>query len=386
MNATIQSIVILLGLVVSLDVSALETSDASGSGKLSSCVENGPSLRVVEGDTLSEIARRVVSPEFQSSKELEQHLYECNPDAFRDSMDELVVGKILRLPIPKGSELLTDQVQEKPRSRETVITKPTHATSEIDSQPTENSEIPRPTDEDPTGDAAKSGPPYSSLLLAILGLLCFLVLLLATVTVYLYRGSKTLRVTSVEPPTLTPASSDIVQQNVLTSTLAELRTLIAESMEQIGRDSANNEEKFGTLRNIFVTLHAALDEKDAEIRRFKEGYDAQVFRKFLIRFIRTDLAVNDFVEDVETKSEALDLIKRLLEDALDECGVERFSPSIGEDYRRAEGVADNPKTTLSDNVDDRYKIAEVIEQGYRMKTPDGYEIVYPAKVRIFTTQ
>ena len=386
MNATIQSIVMLLGLLVSLDVSAVETPDTSGKENLASCVENGLSLRVVEGDTLSEIARRVVSPEFQSSQELEQHLYECNPDAFGDSRDELVTGKILYLPIPNGSELLTEQFQEKPRPPEMIIPKPTDATLEIDSQPTENSEIPRFTDQETTGSIAKSESPYSSLLLAVLGLICFLALLLVALIVYLYRWSKMLRVAPVESPTFVPASSDVVQQNVLTQTLAELRALIAGSMEQIGRDSANNEEKLGTLRNIYVTLHGALDEKDAEIRRLKKGYDAQVFRKFLIRFIRTDLAVNDFVQDVETKSEALDLIKRLLEDALDECGVERFSPAIGGDYRRAEGVADNPRKTLSHNVDDRYKIAEVIEQGYRMKTPDGYEIVYPAKVRIFTTQ
>ena len=386
MNATIQSIVMLFGLLMFLDVSAVETPDTIGSGKLSSCVENGPSLRVVEGDTLSEIARRVVSPEFQSSKELEQHLYECNPEAFRDSRDELVTGKILHLPIPKGSELLTEQVQEKSRPPEMVITKPIDPTLEIDSQQTERSEISRSADEEPTGDIDKSDSLHSSLLRAILGLICFLALLLVALFVYLYRWSKTLRVASVEAPAFAAASPDVVQQNVLAQTLAELRTLVAGSMEQIGRDSANNEEKLGTLRNIYVTLHGALDEKDAEIRRLKKGYDAQVFRKFLVRFIRTDLAVNDFVQDVETKSEALDVIKRLLEDALDECGVERFSPSIGEDYRRAEGVADNPKTTLSDNVDDRYKIAEIIEQGYRMKTPDGYEIVYPAKVRIFTTQ
>ena len=386
MNATIQSIVILLGLLVSLDVSAVETPDTSGNEKLVPCVENGPGLRVVEGDTLSEITRRVVSPEFQSSKELEQYLYECNPDAFRDSRDDLVIGKILHLPIPKGSKLLTEQVQEKLRPPETVISKPTDATLEIDSQPTESSEISRSTDEEITGEVAKSESPYSSLLLAVLGLICFLALLLAALIVYLYRWSKTLREVPVESPTPDPASSNVVQQDVLTQTLAELRTLIAESMERIGRDSANNEEKLGTLRNIYVTLHGALDEKDAEIRRFKKGYDAQVFRKFLIRFIRADLAVNDFVQDVETKSEALDLIKRLLEDALDECGVEKFAPSIGEDYRQAEGVADNPKTTLSNNVGDRYKIAEVIEHGYRMKTPGGYEIVYPAKVRIFTTQ
>ncbi len=373
----------LLGLLVSLDVSAVETPDTSGKENLASCVENGLSLRVMEGDTLSEIARRVVSPEFQSSKELEQHLYECNPDAFGDSRDELATGKILHLPRPNGSELLTEQFQEKPRPPEMIIPNPTDATLEIDSQPTENSEIPRSTDQETTGGIAKS---ESAVFFIILGLICFLALLLVALIVYLYRWSKTLRVAPVESPTFVPASSDVVQQNVLTQTLAELRALIAGSMEQIGRDSANNEEKLGTLRNIYVTLHGALDEKDAEIRRLKKGYDAQVFRKFLIRFIRTDLAVNDFVQDVETKSEALALIKRLLEDALDECGVERFSPAIGEDYRRVEGVADNPKKTLSHNVDDRYKIAEVIEQGYRMKTPDGYEIVYPAKVRIFTMQ
>ena len=356
MNAMSKTMVLLLVLLVSTSVSAVETPDTGGNRKAVPCVEKGQGLRVLKGDTLSEIAYRMLPMQFQSRTELEDHLFHCNPDAFGDSKHELIVGQPLRFPI--SEELL-------------LLAKPV-------------SQTPPPTVE-PSGQTEPQPPePSFTVPEVTLSIIIFLALLLIALSVYLYRWSKTLRVVPVASSA--PVSSGIIHQDTLTQTFEELRTLIAENLKQILQDSTSNEEKLGTLRNIFVTLHSAIDEKDAEIRRLKKGYDAQIFRKFLVRFVRADLAVSDFMQDAETKSESLDVIKRLLEDALDECGVEAFSPAIGEDYRQAEGVADNPKRTLSDNATDHYKICEVIEPGYRIKTLEGYETVHPAKVRIFIKQ
>ena len=368
MNAMSKTMVLLLVLLVSTSVSAVETPDTGGNKKAVPCVEKGQGLRVLKGDTLSEIAYRMLPMQFQSRTELEDHLFHCNPDAFGDSKHELIVGQPLRFPI--SEELL-------------LLAKPVSQTPPPTVEPSEQTESIEPT---PLLE------PSSTVLNVILGITIFLVLLLVALSVYLYRWSKTFRATPVASSTLDPLPSGISHQNAPTQMFADIRDLVAESLKQIRQDSTSNAEKLGTLQNIFTTLHRALDEKDEEIRRFRKGYDAQVFKKFLFRFIRADLAVADFLKDDKTNSESPDIVKRLdiikqrLEDALDECGVETFSPQTGEDYRRVAGVADNPETTTSSNANEHCKIIEVIKQGYRIKTPDGYEIVYPAKVRIFITQ
>ena len=135
--------------------------------------------------------------------------------------------------------------------------------------------------------------------------------------------------------------------------------------------------------DTFMTLQSALDEREAEIRRLKKGYDAEVFRKFLYRFIRIDQSIADFARDDMASPENLGQLKRLMEDAFDECGVEVFEPELGSDYRGAEGVAENPKTVAADRPEDAFMIAEVLEAGYRLRGGEGYEILAPAKVRIY---
>lgn len=115
-----------------------------------------------------------------------------------------------------------------------------------------------------------------------------------------------------------------------------------------------------------------------------DGTDSEALRGYLKRLVSVDLAIDDFARD-DADSEALQVIKVLAEDALDSCGVTTFSPKIGENYLRAEGVAEHPKTQVTDKPEDKFKIAEVLEKGYKMKTPEGYKVIYPARVRIFIT-
>ena len=352
MNTMIKATVLLLGLLVSLNVSAVETPDTGENGTPAPCVDSGQGILVYAGDTLSGITRRIVSQEFQSRKELEKYLYECNQDAFRDSPDELIAGTEPYFPMPKRQISLAQPPPEDNTSTEENVVQ--HTAS------------------------------HPLLLSVILGMTFILSLLIVALIISMRQWIKTNNTAPVTPST--SVSSGVAHQNALTHPMEELHALVAEILKQIRQDSTKNAENLDKLQSISVTLRHALDEKDEEIRRFKKGYDAQVFRKFLLRFIRTDLAINDFAQDAKNHSKSFGVIKKLLEDALDACGVETFSPQIGEDYRQADGVADNPKTTVSNDANKRYRIAEIIEQGYRMKTLDGYEIVYPAKIRIFITE
>jgi hypothetical protein len=139
-----------------------------------------------------------------------------------------------------------------------------------------------------------------------------------------------------------------------------------------------------SLIDTFMALQNAIDEKDQEIKRFKNGYDIQVFRRYLYRFVRVHQSIVDFERDGELGEREISFIKRLLEDALDECGVEPFEPEIGGDFREIDGVADRPQTILTETAEENFKVAEVTESGYRIRTEgEHFDTIIPAKVKIF---
>ena len=147
-------------------------------------------------------------------------------------------------------------------------------------------------------------------------------------------------------------------------------------------------EQVGNMVKTFMTLRKAVDVRDDEITSLKLGYDAQIFGRFLRRFVRVDRAVQGFLGDEGREAESLMLAKDLLKDALDECGVEPFEPGVGEDYRAmGDQVADNPKEIPTTDPDQDFQVAEIVERGYRLRgADDSWQIVVPAKVRIYKYQ
>jgi len=159
---------------------------------------------------------------------------------------------------------------------------------------------------------------------------------------------------------------------------AAIRQLSARSME--------HGESLKETSEIAMKLQSALDQRDHEITRLRKGYDEQIFRRFLLRFIRIDRFARELVQDQDNSSRELGQIVRLFEDALAECGVENFSPLIGSDSRTVEGIADTPKIIPAQSPDDDHKIAEVLEPGYWIKANGRTDVISPARVSIFLTQ
>ena len=168
----------------------------------------------------------------------------------------------------------------------------------------------------------------------------------------------------------------------LGESVGELSQAIGGRLQVVGDESKNNSEKITNMTETYMQLHDTLDQKDIEIKRLKNGYDAQIFKGFVRRFARIEQTVDDFIlEDGE--NDQLIMLSRLFEDAFDECGVCKFSPEIGSDYRRENGVADNPKLKITENPEDEFKIFEILEAGYKLVSGADEKVVIPAKVRIF---
>ena len=168
--------------------------------------------------------------------------------------------------------------------------------------------------------------------------------------------------------------------NLLIQATENLNNRFFKAETSFHEDANDLRSKISELTEMFMTLQDNLNEKDAEIKRLKKGYDTEIFRKFLNRFVRVDQAISDYLQSNKIDLDGLQQISLVLEDALDECGAKSFSPKIGDDYTTTEGVADNPKIIRTDDSGLVGKIKEVFEPGYKLNTG---EIITLAKVSVY---
>ena len=156
-----------------------------------------------------------------------------------------------------------------------------------------------------------------------------------------------------------------------------------ESLLILVQQSADHSEITKDLSSALKTLRSALDERDQEIKRLKQGHDNAVFRKFVTRFIRVEQTVQYFMETPEDYTTPLESIHSLLKDALQECDVQPFHPEIRSDYRSAFGVAGHPKIVDTTVKEDDCRIFEILEPGYLMQGGKEKEVLIPARVAIY---
>jgi len=222
------------------------------------------------------------------------------------------------------------------------------------------------------------------LLTVILGLVT-LVSLLTTFWLYRWRRVVIAGRDIVVPETFAKQVESII--NVVSASSKELSGIANEQTGKVGQFRKSLEGLDQNIQNMietYMSLQSSLDQKDNEIARFKEGYDSKVFHDFLLRFTRVDRVIQEYLEDNKIDLNGLEDIHEVMKDALEECGVEEFSPSIGEDYLSLEGVAGNPKKIYTEDEAKNHTICKVIKAGYRRKMPDSrFEIIAQAKVSIY---
>lgn len=169
---------------------------------------------------------------------------------------------------------------------------------------------------------------------------------------------------------------------LVTKTLQTFGGQVTEHLDSITHASNKGSENLRVMTDTFMEMQSALDDKDREIVRLKSGYDAHIFRRFIKRFASIHSEVELFLKE-NSDDQNLIFIKRLFENAFDECGLIRFSPDIGDDYRKAKGVADRPKTIPTAEQEEDFLISEVLEEGYRFDNESNDAEVIPATVAIY---
>ena len=159
-----------------------------------------------------------------------------------------------------------------------------------------------------------------------------------------------------------------------------------ESLSALVSASAHQTEKANSVLDSFLTLQEAISSRDDEIKRLRKGQDATVFKRFLARFIRVSTALEAIRKECAGTEQEKNYkyLCRLMEAALEECGLELWSPDIGSDYRElGEEVADDPDHVSTDDPSLNFKIASIDSPAYIVEGQGDREVIVQAKVTIF---
>jgi hypothetical protein len=219
--------------------------------------------------------------------------------------------------------------------------------------------------------------PNTLLWLAVI-IMAFATAVSVAISFYLYRWRRII----ISDQALLVPESLISEFRSLDSSLARHQKSVTEMARVIAERITYSAQTAAQVLDASTTWQRALDERDSEIRRLRAGYDTELFRRLIVRFARVKNAAEIFQAENDFGPKSLNQINRLLDDAFDECGVERYRPEIGEDYRTAKGVADNPAQIPTDRPEAAFRIEEIISAGYRSRSGEQYAVIVPAEVSI----
>jgi hypothetical protein len=159
-----------------------------------------------------------------------------------------------------------------------------------------------------------------------------------------------------------------------------------ESLTAVLKASNHQTEKSESLLESFLTLQQAISNRDDEISRLKKGHDAKIFKRFITRFIRVSVALEEIREEAKDSDQAKNYkyLCRLIQNALEDCGVEQVHPPVDSDYREAgPEISDDPVLVNTDDPSLDFKIASVESPAYVIEGEGDREIIIPAKVSVY---
>lgn len=159
-----------------------------------------------------------------------------------------------------------------------------------------------------------------------------------------------------------------------------------ESLTAVLKATNHQTEKSESLLESFLTLQQAISNRDDEISRLKKGHDTKIFKRFITRFIRVSIALEEIREETKDSDQAKNYryLCRLIQNALEDCGVEQVRPEIDSDYREAgPEIADDPTLINTNDSTLDFKIASVESPAYVIEGEGDREIIIPAKVSVY---
>lgn len=137
--------------------------------------------------------------------------------------------------------------------------------------------------------------------------------------------------------------------------------------------------------DLLENLNSIVDQKDKELVRFKNGYDLVRLRSFALNVVEAiTFLQNRKSEFIDEKFVSyISAYEKQLERVLDDLGIQKYSPKLGELSTDTEGIEVIGSTPLSENSKPNC-ISEIISSGFLINFQDGRkEILKSAQVNVY---
>lgn len=169
------------------------------------------------------------------------------------------------------------------------------------------------------------------------------------------------------------------------NTVAQIVQQTQSVLKEIEIQSKGHGEGIDKMMDTFLTLNNKIDEKDAEIKRYKEGYDTENIKASLAGYIKVRDRIKSYVDNEKTSLQDLDKLLIIVESAIDNLGASEIEIEIGDKFfdDKYVGLIDNPEVIETDDLEKDGTIASVVRKGYEIKGQERNTTIRNAKVTIY---
>jgi hypothetical protein len=193
---------------------------------------------------------------------------------------------------------------------------------------------------------------------------------------------KTMRTLSENTKALDKQLSELAQKNA--DTVQQLVQQAREAFTKVEKNSASHLEDVEELKSAYLLMRDKLDEKDKEIKRYKEGYDTDKLLTSLEGFIKIRDRIASYAEDGKTTKDDLHRLVKIIENTITTSGAKEIEITVGDNI-------DDDKYLISvsvkreidtDNPGDDGKIASIEKNGYQITGPEVSTVIRKAEIAL----
>ena len=160
------------------------------------------------------------------------------------------------------------------------------------------------------------------------------------------------------------------------------------ALSKLEENDHKHGEKIQEIMNAFLELNTKLDEKDEEIKRYKEGHDSKLINKYILSYIKIRDQIIKMTDSDQFVLKNLEQLIERLNMEIEHADVKEIEVSIGDKFldEKYGGKLATPKLVPTDDTGKNGTIVSVDLAGYEFTGNERNIILRPAKVSVYELQ
>lgn len=177
--------------------------------------------------------------------------------------------------------------------------------------------------------------------------------------------------------------SELKQNN--DRTVQSLAQQTSTAISRFEKDNQQTGEKIQEIMNALSVFKESLDDKDEEIKRYKEGHDSKLISKYILSYIKVRDQIIKMTNSDQLEFKNLEQLADRLSMEIDHAGVKEIEVSVGDKFLddKYGGKLAAPKLVPTDVPENEGTIKSVDLAGYEFTGNEKNMILRLAKVSVY---